>query len=141
LCVGTAGGGAVSWFQMRKSKVSAHYVVLETGQVVNMVKEANAAWHNGKVLKGSIYFGGPSPNLWTIGIEFARNVKNDNDMPQVQVQAGLGLVQDILTRYKAKGQPLLVTRHDQFHIGRVCPGPKFPYDMFVALGKEYGTNK
>ncbi len=40
--------GAISWFQNRSSEVSAHYVIRSSdGEVTQMVREANRAWHVG----------------------------------------------------------------------------------------------
>ncbi|CAF1016476.1 unnamed protein product [Didymodactylos carnosus] len=126
---GTAGGGTVQWFLNPASKVSAHYVVEQDGRVVQMVSEDDTAWHAGVVTTNSQFYGQPNPNLWAIGIEFSRNINNDNDMPEVQIQAGLRLVSDILRRY---GKLPRYT-HDQISVGRICPGPKFPTSRFLAL--------
>jgi hypothetical protein len=126
---GTAGGGAVSWFQNPVSQVSAHYVVEEDGTVTQCVNEADSAWHNGVVTPGSQFLGRPNPNYWTLGIEHTRNMRNDNPMPAAQIEASLALVSDILRRHG----PLAVYTHDQFNVGRVCPGPGFPLQRFLAL--------
>lgn len=64
----TGKGGltaAVSWFKSKDSKVSAHYVVDVTGDIVQMVKEENKAWHAGE----AELFGEKDVNGVTIGIE------------------------------------------------------------------------
>jgi N-acetyl-anhydromuramyl-L-alanine amidase AmpD len=40
-------GGTISWFQDPKAKVSAHYIVGQDGEVVQMVKHTDVAWHAG----------------------------------------------------------------------------------------------
>jgi N-acetyl-anhydromuramyl-L-alanine amidase AmpD len=45
---GTAGGGTIEWFKKAESKASAHYVVEQDGSIVQMVNEADSAWHNGE---------------------------------------------------------------------------------------------
>jgi N-acetylmuramoyl-L-alanine amidase len=38
---------AVQWFMMPESKVSAHYIIGRTGDVVQMVLNTDIAWHAG----------------------------------------------------------------------------------------------
>ena len=117
-----------------------------SGRVVQMVDESDAAWHNGmhsslasrcdrrsahSIVPGvtssnSALAGRPNGNLWCIGIEFSRNVANDNIMPEVQIAAGVKLVADIKRRHKG----ITIYTHDQFSIGRTCPGPNFPLKPF-----------
>ena len=51
--------GAISWFKNPSSQVSAHYVLSSSGQVVQMVRESDRAWHAG------------NHNSHSIGIEHA----------------------------------------------------------------------
>ena len=39
---------AISWLANPEAKVSAHYVVTEDGQIVQMVDEEKRAWHAGR---------------------------------------------------------------------------------------------
>src|SRR3546814_6920839 len=39
---------AINWLASPESKVSAHYVVTEDGQVIRMVDEEKRAWHAGR---------------------------------------------------------------------------------------------
>ena len=126
---GTAGPGAVSWFANPASAVSAHYVVGEDGSVTQCVAEADSAWHAGVVTPDSAFAGLPNPNYWTIGVEHERDKANANPMPAAQIAASLALVADLLRRYG----PLQLILHDQIDVGRVCPGPGFPFDQFEAL--------
>ena len=91
-----------------------------------MVHEADTAWHAGVVSPASILANQGNPNQFCIGIEFSRNKANDNIMPDVQIAVGLDLVENIRQRY-----PTIITYfHDEISIGRVCPGPNFPRDIF-----------
>ncbi len=57
--------GTISWFQNTASQVSAHYVIRSSdGQVTQMVREVNKAWHVG------------SANPYTVGIEHEGFVDN-----------------------------------------------------------------
>ena len=85
------------------------------------------AWtYLGVITTNSIFYGRPNPNSWCIGIEFSRNVQNNNIMPEVQIAAGVRLVADIKRRYKG----INIYTHDQFNVGRTCPGPNFPLARF-----------
>lgn len=68
----TAGGdsnGTVKWFNNPDSHVSAHYVVSRSGKIIQMVEEANAAWHAGSSTTTPKMNGVKNLNLKTIGIE------------------------------------------------------------------------
>lgn len=64
--------GAISWFNNPASQVSAHYVLSSTGQVVQMVRESDRAWHAGNHNSHSIgieHAGyANSPGTWTSAI-------------------------------------------------------------------------
>jgi N-acetyl-anhydromuramyl-L-alanine amidase AmpD len=129
---GTAGlmPGPLAWFQNRASQVSAHYIVCITGQVYQCVREKDSAWHAGEVTPDSAFSGGPNPNLWTLGVEHERDVTNSLPLPAVQVDASIQLLRDIMVRHG----PLTLYTHDQFAVGRICPGPNFPLqDITAAL--------
>ena len=91
-----------------------------------MVHESDTAWHAGVVSPNSILAKRGNPNNFCIGIEFSRNKTNDNSMPDVQITAGLQLVNDIRKRYPN----ISIYFHDEISIGRICPGPNFPKAMF-----------
>ncbi len=55
--------GTIGWFQNPSAKVSAHYVVGQDGEVVQMVRNNDVAWHAG------------SANGDSIGIEHVANTK------------------------------------------------------------------
>lgn len=54
----TAGGsninGTIRWFQDPASRVSAHYIVGQDGEVVQMVRDGDIAWHAGSANHDSI---------------------------------------------------------------------------------------
>src|SRR5512135_3583676 len=57
--------GTVDWFKRSESKVSAHYVVGREGQVVQMVRDEDIAWHAGRSMLGDQ----PNVNTFSLGIE------------------------------------------------------------------------
>lgn len=125
---GTAGGGAVSWFQNPASKVSAHYVVDVDGLVTQCVRDDDVAWHAGEVTANSTY-AGTDPNRYTIGIEHVRDTTNSSPLTAAQQAASSALVTDLRRRHG----PLPLIPHDAIDVGRVCPGPGFP---LAAIDKE-----
>ncbi|MFZ5797123.1 MAG: hypothetical protein C4563_08540 [Desulfobulbus sp.] len=55
--------GPISWFQNPKARVSAHYVIGQDGEVVQMVRHNDVAWHAGRA------------NGESIGIEHVANTR------------------------------------------------------------------
>lgn len=127
---GTAGPNAAQWFSNPSSNVSAHYVVEEDGSIEQCVREADSAWHAGVVTPDSAYADSVNLNLWSIGVEHTRNIQNNNPMPEAQIQASLTLCQHIIRRNPTVTKFI---KHDEIDVGRVCPGPLFPFNRFVWL--------
>lgn len=76
--------GAISWFQNTASQVSAHYVIRSSdGQITQMVREYNKAWHVG------------SENPYTIGIEHEGYVSQTGWYTTAMYNASSALVKDI----------------------------------------------
>lgn len=73
--------------------VSTHYVVEQNGEVTQMAIENEVCSLVRDIITANSNFKGrPDPNVWCIGIQFSRNVKNDNVMPEVQIAAGVRLI-------------------------------------------------
>ena len=76
--------GAISWFQNPSSQVSAHYVLRSSdGQVTQMVREADKAWHVG------------SENSYTIGIEHEGYVDTSSYYTEAMYNSSANLTKDI----------------------------------------------
>ncbi len=76
--------GTISWFQNTASQVSAHYVIRSSdGQITQMVRESNKAWHVG------------SENPYTIGIEHEGYVSQTSWYTTAMYNASSALVKDI----------------------------------------------
>jgi len=129
--------GPEQWFRDARSHVSAHYIVNRDGSVVQMVREADTAWHAGEVTQDSRYAGGVNPNHWTIGIEHERDGSNSSPLTAAQLYASLALVRSIIRRHG----PLEVLPHDAIDVGRVCPGPGFPLSLFRAAAGAFNPPK
>jgi N-acetyl-anhydromuramyl-L-alanine amidase AmpD len=75
--------GAISWAQNCSANVSYHYVVSNTGQITQMLCEADKGWHVG------------TENPYTIGIEHDGTVSNPNNYTPAMYGATADLVYDI----------------------------------------------
>jgi hypothetical protein len=76
--------GAISWFKNCASQVSAHYVVRSSdGQVTQMVRETDTAWHVA------------SNNTYSIGIEHEGFANNCGYYTQAMYVSSAALVRDI----------------------------------------------
>lgn len=75
--------GAISWAQNCSANVSYHYVVSNTGQITQMLCEADKGWHVG------------TANPYTIGIEHDGYVSDPNNYTAAMYAATADLVYDI----------------------------------------------
>lgn len=111
--------GSVAWLSNPVSEVSAHYVVMEDGELVAMVDEVHEAWHAGIIVgtPTTEHYDGTNPNLVSIGIEVAGYW--DVPFPPQQLETTVALVKDIWSRYGA----LPVVKHSELSPGnRRDPG-------------------
>jgi N-acetylmuramoyl-L-alanine amidase len=113
------------------SEVSAHYVVLENGEVLQCVAEARRAWHAGE----AFWAGESDINSHSIGIEIV-NPGHDwgyDDFPPAQINAVTALCRDVLARNAIPHHRLLA--HSDVAPGRKQdPGEKFPWARLAAAG-------
>lgn len=80
--------GAIAWFQNCESQVSAHYVIRSfDGQVTQMVREQDKAWHVG------------DENYYTIGIEHEAYGNVASFFTTAMYQSSADLVRDICRRH------------------------------------------
>ena len=82
--------GCISWFQNCESQVSAHYVIRSSdGQVAQMVREADKAWH------------ARSANGYTIGVEHEAYGDIISFFTEAMYRSSADLMRNICTRYEA----------------------------------------
>ena len=82
--------GTISWFKNASAQVSAHYVIRSSdGQVTQMVRNADTAWHVG------------SQNSYTIGIEHEGFVDNSSWYTNAMYDASAALVRSFCATYSA----------------------------------------
>lgn len=80
--------GSISWFQNPSSQVSAHYLIRSSdGQITQMVREANKAWH------------ASSHNPYSLGIEHEGYVNNASWYTTAMYNASSALVRTWCGRY------------------------------------------
>ena len=122
---------AIAWLANPESKVSAHYVVTEDGQVVRMVDEANRAWHAGR----SHWRGITDVNSASIGIEIV-NTGHEfgyRPFPEEQMSALIPLIADIVDRHDiAPGN--VVGHSDVAPARKQDPGELFDWPRLAKLG-------
>jgi N-acetylmuramoyl-L-alanine amidase len=113
------------------SEVSAHYVVMEDGHIIQCVPEARRAWHAGAAAWG----GETDINSRSIGIEIA-NPGHDHgypDFPKRQIAAVAALCRSIFTRYRIPPERVLA-HSDVAPARKQDPGEKFPWRILAASG-------
>ena len=88
-----------------KSEVSAHYVVLQDGCILQLVPESRRAWHAGV----SSWAGENDVNSRSIGIEIANPGHEHGypDFPRRQIAAVTALCRSILTRHDVPADRML----------------------------------
>jgi N-acetylmuramoyl-L-alanine amidase len=125
------GAGAEAWLCNSSSEVSSHYLVHEDGQVVQMVREADRAWHAGR---GS-WHGLTDINSHSIGIEIVNqgSLAGHPPFPDVQIASVIRLCRDISARLDVPKERILA--HSDVAPGRkIDPGPAFPWSILHAAG-------
>ncbi len=113
------------------AEVSAHYFVFEDGRVVQLVAEADRAWHAGR---GS-WKGESDMNSVSIGIEIVNSGHDGGlpDFPDAQVEATIALCRDICARRAIP--PERVLAHSDIAPDRKRdPGEAFPWGLLHAGG-------
>lgn len=112
-------------------RVSAHYVVMEDGEIVQCVAEHRRAWHAGL---GS-WQGLEDVNSRSIGIEIVNpgHALGYRPFPDAQVAAVTALAADILARHAIPASGVLA-HSDTAPMRKQDPGELFPWDRLAAAG-------
>ncbi|MDA9731032.1 N-acetylmuramoyl-L-alanine amidase [Candidatus Pelagibacter sp.] len=106
------------------SKVSSHYFIKNSGQVINMVPDLYEAWHAGKSSWGKYNL----LNKYSIGIEI-NNPGHQHGYKQfklVQIASLKKLLKFLIKKYNIKNQYIL-GHSDIAPIRKKDPGEKFPW--------------
>jgi N-acetylmuramoyl-L-alanine amidase len=113
------------------TEVSAHYVVLEDGNIVQCVRESERAWHAG----ASSWAGETDINSRSIGIEIV-NRGHDlgyTDFPLRQTAAVIALCKGIMLRREIPKHRVL-GHSDVAPSRKKDPGEKFPWRLLADSG-------
>jgi N-acetylmuramoyl-L-alanine amidase len=114
-----------------KARVSSHYLVLESGSIIQMVPEAYRAWHAGVSSWGK----DTDINGRSIGIEIGNPGHEFGypDFPKRQIAAVITLCRAIATRHIIRGENV-VAHSDVAPSRKQDPGEKFPWAQLARSG-------
>jgi N-acetylmuramoyl-L-alanine amidase len=123
--------GAIAQLCTAGTEVSAHYIVLEDGRIVQSVPEAKRAWHAGV----SSWAGEEDINSCSIGIEIINRGHDWGypDFPLRQIAAVIALCRGIMLRRKVPGHRVLA-HSDVAPARKKDPGEKFPWHSLANSG-------
>jgi N-acetylmuramoyl-L-alanine amidase len=113
------------------AKVSAHYVIDEGGEILQLVPEARRAWHAGL----SSWEGATDINSRAIGIEIGNPGHSFGypDFPNAQIEAVIALGRDIVVRHHI-GAGRVLAHSDVAPERKSDPGEKFPWARLHRAG-------
>ena len=123
--------GAIAKLCTAGTDVSAHYIVLEDGRIVQCVPESRRAWHAGV----SCWAGEEDINSCSIGIEIVNRGHDWGypDFPSRQIAAVIALCRGIMLRRDVP--PHRVLAHSDVAPSRKKdPGEKFPWHSLANSG-------
>jgi len=114
------------------SRVSAHYVVGEGGEIYSLVPEEHRAWHAG----ASSWEGEGDVNSRAIGIEIVNGGHDFGlpDFPDAQIAALIALLGDIFARWPELNAKRVVAHSDIAPSRKADPGEKFPWKRLADAG-------
>ena len=126
------GPGAEDWLTNPEARVSSHYLVHEDGEVVQMVREVDRAWHAGI----GCWHGERDMNSVSVGIEIVNRGhlswgEGEADgpldpFPDAQIEAVIALCLDVIGRHGI--EPTRVLGHSDLAPHRKRdPGEAFPW--------------
>jgi N-acetylmuramoyl-L-alanine amidase len=123
--------GAIARLCTAGTDVSAHYIVLEDGRIVQCVQEIKRAWHAGV----SFWAGEEDLNSCSIGIEIVNRGHDWGypDFPSRQIAATIALCRGIMLRRKISSHRVL-GHSDVAPSRKKDPGEKFPWHSLANSG-------
>jgi N-acetylmuramoyl-L-alanine amidase len=115
----------------RASQVSAHYVIMEDGSVIQLVPESKRAWHAGQ----SYWANERDINSASIGIEIVHPGHEGEKpaYPPKQIETVIALCKDVAARHQIPAQRILA-HSDIAPERKIDPGEFFPWDQLAAAG-------
>jgi N-acetylmuramoyl-L-alanine amidase len=123
--------GAIAQLCTPGTDVSAHYIVLEDGRIVQCVPEAKRAWHAGV----SYWAGEEDINSCSIGVEIVNRGHDWGypDFPLRQIAAVIALCRGIMLRRNIPSHRVLA-HSDIAPARKKDPGEKFPWHSLANSG-------
>ena len=123
--------GAIERLCTAGTNVSAHYIVLEDGGILQCVQESKRAWHAG----ASSWAGEEDINSCSIGIEIVNSGHDWGypDFPSRQIAAVIALCRGIMLRRKVPSHRVLA-HSDVAPARKKDPGEKFPWHFLANSG-------
>jgi N-acetylmuramoyl-L-alanine amidase len=123
--------GAITRLCTAGTDVSAHYIVLEDGRIVQTVPEAKRAWHAGV----GYWAGQDDLNSCSIGIEIINRGHDWGypDFPSRQIAAVTALCRGIILRHDLPSHRVL-GHSDVAPSRKKDPGEKFPWHSLANSG-------
>ena len=118
-----------------QARVSAHYMIEETGEIFALVEEAHRAWHAGTAQ----WKGETDVNSVSIGIELVNpgHEWGYRAFPEAQIDALIVLIRAIRSRHGIA--PEDIVGHEDVAPGRKQdPGDLFPWDQVRGRISEVG---
>lgn len=125
--------GTLSWMRNPAAKASAHYLVTKAGEIYQLVRDEDTAWHAGIVNKPNWpLYDGSNPNRYTIGIE--HECMSGGELTEAQYQAALWLHKQLIQKYGLPIDDSRVIGHNRIDsVNRPNdPGPLFPWQRLFA---------
>lgn len=121
-------GQALSWLCNSQSQVSSHYFVHQNGEIVQLVREKDRAWHAGV----SSWQGASDINSCSIGIEIANpgHEHGYREFPDKQIEAVKKLCQGIIARHAIRPEHVLA-HSDIAPERKEDPGELFPWSYLA----------
>ena len=126
--------GALNRMTSPESRVSAHYMVTEEGEIIQLVDEEKRAWHAGK----SYWRGITDVNSASVGIEIVNpgHEFGYRNFPDEQIASVIPLVADIKERHGI-GRGNIVGHSDVAPSRKEDPGELFPWPARNADGRRW----
>ncbi|UGY16512.1 N-acetylmuramoyl-L-alanine amidase [Bradyrhizobium septentrionale] len=123
--------GAITQLCTAGTEVSAHYIVLEDGRIVQCVPESKRAWHAGV----AAWAGEDDINSCSIGVEIVNRGHDWGypDFPLRQIAAVIALCRGIMLRRRVPSHRVL-GHSDVAPARKKDPGEKFPWHSLANSG-------
>lgn len=135
--------GCLSWLCNPAAKASANYLVTRAGQIYQLVKDTDTAYHAGIVNRPNWpLYDGTNPNRYTIGIEY-EDYTGDGELglTEAQYQASLWLHKYLIKKWNIPIDQNHIIGHNRLDTinRRNDPGPGFPWQRLFADLKGQST--